>query len=131
MEPAPARSPARRRLRWILFGVAALFFGVLLVDALNLFSTQEVTGISHGNHVHYVPLERDEGVDLGQCPQQPPGPNELLTPQCQIVRVVVQGEQTFYVPLEVDTRIPLTQFPTRPPGSGEIITPQGELQRVE
>lgn len=121
----------RKRLRTVVISGAGLFLAFALADALGLFSTTSYTAISHGNHTHYTPDNRDDGVELGNCPQRPPGPDEMLTPQCQLVRAVDQNGTTYYIPSDADGQMPITQFPTRPPASGERILPNGQLVTAE
>lgn len=78
--PAPVR---RGRRRWIVTAAAILFFAVVLWSALR--RTGEYQEISHGNHTHYVPWDRDPDVSIDHFPTRPPGPNERILPDGRIV----------------------------------------------
>ncbi len=75
----------RRGLRWIVLIAVTLFFGFAIADSMGVFNTLPYTEIPHGNHVHYVPKDRDPNVSVGQFPTRAPGPGERITPQGQIV----------------------------------------------
>lgn len=120
-------SSNRTNLRRIVFGVAVVFAVIVLVDALDLFDSKSWTEISHGNHSHFIPYDKDEDVSVSSCPQHPPADNEMLSSQCQLLTLVQVGETTRYIPNDRNPNVPDDQFPTRPPGSGVIITPNGEL----
>ena len=117
----------RRNLRRIVYGVAIVFATIVLVDALDLFDDKTWTEISHGNHSHFIPYDKDDDVSVSNCPQHPPAANELISSQCQLLTLVIVGDVTYYVPNDRNPNVPDDQFPTRPPGSGVIITPNGEL----
>lgn len=79
---ASSRSSSRR---WIIYVAAAIFFGFVLYQVINPFPDQPYIEIPHGNHVHYMPKDRNPDVPVSQFPQQPPGPNERITPDGRIV----------------------------------------------
>lgn len=84
--PRSGRGPSRRRvLKWVLLILAVLFFLSVLREAVNPFGESEYLEISHGNHSHYVPRDRDPNVPLDRFPTQRPGPNERITPDGRIV----------------------------------------------
>ncbi len=122
-------SPQRKRLRLIVGAIALVFFGILMMDAMGVFNKDSYTGVPHGGHAHYLPDNRDDGVDAGQCPTRAPGSDELISPQCQMIRMVRQGDVTYYVPDNADQGVPIQRFPTQEPGSGEFITPSGQVIR--
>ncbi|HUF07927.1 MAG TPA: hypothetical protein VMO47_01315 [Rhodothermales bacterium] len=117
----------RRQFRRILYVVAAVFAAIVLVDALDLFSNKNWSEIPHGNHSHYSPHNRDENVSVSDCPQRPPGENEMLSSQCQLIQLVKVDGTTHYAPVDRNQNVPIARFPTRPPGPGVIITATGEL----
>jgi hypothetical protein len=49
------------------------------------FGDEEYLEISHGDHVHYVPRDRDSKVSISRFPTQRPGPNEKITPEGRVV----------------------------------------------
>ena len=80
--PSSGRASTRRR---ILIAVAAVFFAFVMYQVLNPFPDQPYMEISHGNHVHYVPKDRDPDVPMNRFPTQPPGPNERILPDGRVV----------------------------------------------
>ena len=81
-----ASSSERRSLRrWILLSVAAIFFAFVVYQVLNPFPDQPYMEIPHGDHVHYVPKDRNRDVPVSNFPTRPPGPDERITPDGQIV----------------------------------------------
>ncbi len=81
----PAGAPRRRTLRWVLVAVAVVFFLAMLREVLDPFGEKGYTAISHGNHSHYVPADRDPNVPVHEFPTRPPGPNERIMPDGRIV----------------------------------------------
>ena len=75
----------RKRLRWILLIVGFIFFMLVMRPVLNPFGDKEYAEISHGNHVHYVPKDRDPNVSISNFPTNPPGPNERILPDGRVV----------------------------------------------
>jgi hypothetical protein len=73
--------------RWLVI----LFFTAIVAAALytvvNPFPDQPYIEIPHGDHVHYVPKDRDERVPLSDFPTEEPGPNERIMPDGRVVRV--------------------------------------------
>jgi hypothetical protein len=120
----------RKKLRrmGILLGLIAL--GFVMVDALGVFDSKSYDVITHGNHSHYTAKDRAKGVDAGTCPQYPPGPNQFISPQCQMVSRVTSGEVTYYIPEERNPNVPDQRFPTRAPELYERITPEGQVVSV-
>lgn len=88
-DPSPVEtteSPERPSIRrWILLTVAAVFFSFVVYQVLNPFPDQPYMEISHGDHVHYVPKDRNPDVPMNRFPTQPPGPNERILPDGRIV----------------------------------------------
>ena len=75
----------RKRLRWILLIVGLIFFVLVMRRVLNPFGDKDYFELSHGNHVHYVPKDRDPNVPISNFPNRPPGPNERILPDGRIV----------------------------------------------
>jgi hypothetical protein len=121
----------RDKLRKVLLTIAAIGAIIVIVDALDLFDDKYWSEISHGNHSHFVPYNKDEGVSVSNCPQHPPAANELITSQCQILELVSVEGTTHYVPTNRNPNVPLDRFPTRPPGSGVVVTANGELAAAD
>lgn len=123
----PQQVTKRRQFRLILSALAIVFVAVVLIDALDLFSNKNWSEIPHGNHSHFVPNHRDEGVTASDCPQRPPAKDEMLSSQCQLIQLISIDGTTHYVPVDHDPAVPPDRFPTRPPGPGVRISPTGEL----
>ncbi len=85
--PAPEApvSSGHSMRRWVVVLAAALFFGFVLYQVINPFPDQPYMEIPHGDHVHYVPKDRDPEVSVSQFPTQPPGPNERILPNGRVV----------------------------------------------
>jgi len=77
-----SRSSTRR---WILLTVAAAFFAFVVYHVLNPFPGQPYMEIPHGDHVHYVPKDRNPDVPMSNFPTQPPGPDERILPDGRVV----------------------------------------------
>ena len=56
-----------------------------MADSLGLFRKKPYVGVPHGNHVHYVPEDRDPDVPIDQFPMQEPDPGQRITPTGRIV----------------------------------------------
>lgn len=52
---------------------------------VNPYRNQPYEEVPHGDHVHYVPKDRNEEVPIGQFPVQPPAEGERITPDGDIV----------------------------------------------
>ena len=85
-EREPGTSSRNRRIfRWVMLVVGLIFFAFVLQRVLDPYGDAPYLEISHGNHVHYVPQDRDPDVPVGQFPMQPPGPGQRISPTGQIV----------------------------------------------
>lgn len=82
---APNSGRAKRVLKWAIFIAAILFFFSVLRESVDPFGDQPYVEITHGDHVHYVPKDRDPKVAIGNFPTRRPGPNETITPEGRIV----------------------------------------------
>ncbi len=79
------RDTMRKRLRRILLVVVLIFFALVMRRVLNPFGGKDYYELSHGNHVHYVPKDRDPSVPISQFPNSPPGADERLMPDGSIL----------------------------------------------
>lgn len=75
----------RKRLRSILLVVALVFFALVMRRVLNPFGSNEFAEIPHGDHVHYVPKDRDPSVPISNFPTRLPAENERILPDGRIV----------------------------------------------
>jgi hypothetical protein len=71
-----------------LVAVAFLVGLVLLMmrTVLDPYGEKGYMEISHGNHVHYVPEDRNPNVSISNFPTSPPGPDERILPNGQVVK---------------------------------------------
>ncbi len=84
-EPQGRRNHGVRIVKWIAAIAGILFFFAVIRQAVDPFGDQDYVEITHGDHVHYVPKDRDPNVPVGQFPTREPGPNERITPEGRIV----------------------------------------------
>lgn len=80
-----ATSSVRSIRKWFVLAVAIILGGFVLYEVINPYRNQPYEEIPHGDHVHYVPKDRNPDIPISQFPTTPPGPNERLTPDGQIV----------------------------------------------
>ncbi len=81
----PGRSRASTLWRWAILIAAAIFFFAVLREAADPCGDLPYAEITHGDHVHYVPCDRDPKVSIGKFPRVPPGPDEVITPEGRVV----------------------------------------------
>ncbi len=77
----------RRRLRWIVVAVAAVFFLFVMIDSIGVFNPLPYYQVPHGDHTHYVPKDRDRNVPIGSFPTREPSEGERITPRGEIVPI--------------------------------------------
>ena len=73
--------------RWIVIGLAAFFFAFVVYEMIDPFPDQPYLEVPHGDHVHYVPKDRDPDMRLSDFPTVRPGPNERILPNGRVVEV--------------------------------------------
>ncbi len=71
----------------MLVGIAGFFLALALWSALHPFGERGYVAISHGDHTHYVPEDRDPEVSISNFPTTPPGPKERILPSGRTVPV--------------------------------------------
>lgn len=76
----------RRILKWITFVAGLIFFLGVLREAMDPFGDKPYVEISHGDHVHYVPEDRDPNVSISRFPRTEPESDERITPDGRIVK---------------------------------------------
>lgn len=87
-DQSPGDAPAsgvRRVLRWGVVVLALFLFGLLVREVLYPFQGRGYMEISHGDHTHYVPKDRNDTVPVSAFPTRPPGAGERITPDGNIV----------------------------------------------
>jgi len=77
----------RSMRKWIVVGAAVVFFGYVLYIVVNPYRGERFEEVPHGDHVHYVPKERNADIPISEFPTQPPGPNEKILPDGQVVQI--------------------------------------------
>ena len=78
-------SSTRKKLRRLILIVAAVILFIVMRQVMNPFGDKEYAEIPHGNHVHYVPKDRDHSVPLSRFPTEPPAENERILPDGRVV----------------------------------------------
>jgi hypothetical protein len=81
---APSASNRSYR-KWIVTAVLVVIFGTVLWTVVNPYRNQPYEKVPHGDHVHYVPKERNEQVPMSRFPTRPPNQGERITPDGEIV----------------------------------------------
>jgi hypothetical protein len=71
--------------RWVAGGVFLLFFAWLMWTVINPYRGQRFEKIPHGNHVHFVPKDRNPEVPVSRFPTRKPSQDERITPDGQVV----------------------------------------------
>lgn len=77
---------SKNTLKYLFIAAVIIAAGFALADSLGVFNPKPYTAVSHGSHVHYVPENRDPAVGIDKFPTEEPGPDEMITPQGQIVK---------------------------------------------
>lgn len=83
--PAPAGSPRRSRRRLVVLALAAVAAFLVMRTVLDPFGGDEYIEQSHGNHVHFVPRDKDPEVSISSFPTERPGPDQRILPSGQVV----------------------------------------------
>jgi hypothetical protein len=69
----------------MVVAVLLVLFGSVMWTVVNPYRNQPYEEVPHGDHVHYVPKDRNENVPISQFPTRPPNAGERLTPDGKIV----------------------------------------------
>ncbi len=75
----------QQRVRWIIFGVIALFVALVVMDSMGVFDDKSYYEVPHGGHAHYLPKDCDPPLPVSRAPQTRPGPGMTVDCQGQIV----------------------------------------------
>lgn len=67
--------------------VLLAFFGALIWEVINPYRGQRFEKIPHGDHVHYVPKDRNPDVSVSRFPTRKPESDERITPDGNVVPV--------------------------------------------
>lgn len=71
--------------RWIVGALALVFFAFIMWEVVNPYRNQRFEEVPHGDHVHYVPKDRNPDVPINRFPTQKPEPDERIRPDGQVV----------------------------------------------
>jgi hypothetical protein len=83
--PSDGTTSSRSWRRWVAAAVLLVFFAVLMWEVINPYRGQRFEKIPHGDHVHYLPRDRNPDVPVGRYPTQKPDPDQRITPDGQVV----------------------------------------------
>jgi hypothetical protein len=72
--------------KWAAAVVLLVFFGVIMWEVINPYRGQRFEKIPHGDHVHYVPRDRNQDVSVSRFPTQKPEADERITPTGEVVQ---------------------------------------------
>lgn len=76
----PASAPRFTARRLVLAAVALVVLFFVMRRVLDPFGSEEYLEISHGNHAHFVPKNRDPEASISNFPTQRPAPGQCITP---------------------------------------------------
>lgn len=71
--------------RWLVILGFGVLIALMMGEVLDPYGEKGYMEISHGDHKHYVPEDRDPNVSISNFPSTPPGPNERILPNGQVV----------------------------------------------
>ena len=71
--------------KWVVAIVLLVFFGVIMWEVVNPYRGRRFEKIPHGDHVHYVPKDRNEDAPVSRFPTQKPEADERITPTGEVV----------------------------------------------
>ncbi len=83
---AAEKQPFITRRRLAAVGFIVVLVLLMLRTVLDPYGDKGYVEISHGNHVHYVPADRNPNVSISNFPSSPPGPDERILPNGQVVK---------------------------------------------
>ena len=83
---SPTPGKGKRILKWAAFIIGLFFFLAVLREAMDPFGDDPYVAISHGDHVHYVPEDRDPNVPVSRFPTTEPAADERITPDGRVVK---------------------------------------------
>lgn len=71
--------------RWLMIAFFAVLILFMMRPVLDPYGEKGYMEISHGDHTHYLPRDRDPNVSVSNFPTTPPGPNERILPDGRVV----------------------------------------------
>lgn len=76
---------ARKYRKPALALVAVILLAFIMYEVVNPYRGQRYEEVPHGDHVHYVPKDRNPDVPIGEFPTEKPGPDERILPDGRVV----------------------------------------------
>lgn len=73
--------------KWVAAVVLLVFFGAVMWNVINPYRGQRFEKIPHGDHVHYLPKDRNPDVPVSEFPMQKPAKDERITPDGEVVPI--------------------------------------------
>jgi len=73
--------------RWTAAALLLVFFGAVMWTVINPYRGQRFEKIPHGDHVHYVPKDRNPDVPVSRFPTRKPTEEERITPDGEVVPI--------------------------------------------
>jgi hypothetical protein len=83
--PDTRSSSDRSYRKWIVTLALFILFATVMWTVINPYRGQTYEKVPHGDHVHYVPKDRNEEVPMSRFPTREPNQGERITPDGQIV----------------------------------------------
>ncbi|HYE58208.1 MAG TPA: hypothetical protein VD948_06865 [Rhodothermales bacterium] len=80
MDVSTARSRHLSARRLVLYGAALVVLFLVMRRVLDPFGTEEYLEVSHGNHAHFVPRDRNPEASISNFPTTRPAPGQCITP---------------------------------------------------
>ena len=71
--------------RWLVIFISVVVVIFVLREISDPYKGREYLEVSHGNHVHYLPKDRNPDVPVSNFPTTRPAPNERILPNGQVV----------------------------------------------
>ena len=73
--------------KWVAAVVLLVFFGAVMWNVINPYRGQRFEEVPHGDHVHYLPKDRNPDVPVSEFPMQKPAKDERITPDGEVVPI--------------------------------------------
>lgn len=71
--------------KWVAAIVLLVLFGAVMWEVVNPYRGKRFEKVPHGDHVHYIPKDRNPDAPAGQFPTQKPAEDERITPNGEVV----------------------------------------------
>ena len=74
-----------KKLKIPVLIIGALLFAFAVIDSLDLFVEKEYHKITHGDHIHYLPVKRNPDLPLDAFPTKLPPEGYVIGPDGHVV----------------------------------------------